>query len=659
MSNNEVIDIPEFIRHIQFGPGKVMDYKSQKVIVKFCDTSGKLEENTYQYELSDWKIKEIPENSLGALLIKTPAKVFSLVGNQDPKIIELCLKESKGKAKQMEIRALLEPLIKARGHKWNKWWKRIGQILRNYKFISFDKREKTYNLHEIPIQEDGLSRLNKDDIQIYELDTLADLSHLVIKNRLDFKNLDKTLTTSLWDRLCQVFEETSPKGRKTSEIIALGDVLSDILTVQKKWLNLVKKWIENEEVNLLGTRDAKVRAHALQTLGSIDWPKKRETLGSYILNEESSEKNRVTASRLLWHACNNTPQEYFDVLIEATKKLQISAKNPLIFLTSRAKRVLNSSIEFIRSIQGFKAIEAFCASSGRLLTSFFTKTFQPPLDSRPTKDMLNLWLEWKTKVEDLLLAEDKWIVWINSPILLRFCSEHARKRFFEEQKETERWTEYISNKMIEQANTGHIEYADTLYDLTTLMSDSSKAERIINSTFESGAFTSAEAQEWALSHTIKSKQPAGTLNGQDRVIEEELAKLAFHPREREISTNVARLLLLVKEREPLLSEVVAGFEELARLYEPTRMETVQELKSFQELLINHLENLRSFLRLEYIGKAGSIETYNPNKHQLLQETTLAPKYVEIVCSGVARRQKDGLPEVLQKAIVKPATGGSL
>jgi len=66
MTDKEEVKPPKFIRHIQFGPGKVVDHDPQtnKVIVRYRDVNGKLEENTYQYELSDWKIKEIPEDSL-------------------------------------------------------------------------------------------------------------------------------------------------------------------------------------------------------------------------------------------------------------------------------------------------------------------------------------------------------------------------------------------------------------------------------------------------------------------------------------------------------------------------------------------------------------------------------------------------------------------
>ena len=95
IKENEKTHFPEFIRHVQLGPGRVLDQKAQRIIVQFRNPNGELEDNTYQYDLSDWKIREIPRDSLGAVFFQEPAKVFLLIDAHDPQIVELCLKELK------------------------------------------------------------------------------------------------------------------------------------------------------------------------------------------------------------------------------------------------------------------------------------------------------------------------------------------------------------------------------------------------------------------------------------------------------------------------------------------------------------------------------------------------------------------------------------
>jgi len=659
MSNNKEIPVPEFIRHFQFGPGRVIDKNAQGITVQFRKSNGELDDNTYNYELSGWKTKEIPEDSLGALFIKAPAKVFSLIDAHNPEIVELFLRESKGEAKQTEIRRLLEPLIRARGHEWNKWWKKVGQRLRGYKSVTFDNKEKAYKIIDTEIQGGAFSDLSVDSIGAYQIDQVADLSELVFDRRSEFKNIDKSLITALWDRLCQVINESPPNGREASALLALGELLSDVLSIQDSWISLIQKWLENHEVNLLGIRDSKIRAYALKSLSNLEWSKKRETLGFYILHEESGEKNRVAASRLLWSTCESDPNQYFDILTEASKKLKVPARSPSVFIPSRAERVINPTIEFIGSLKGHDMIEAFCSGSTRFLIAFFTREFRAPMESKPAQDIFGIWLRWKKKVENLLPKEDTWIIWANFPSLLRSCSEHAQQKFIEGLKDVDNWIESISNIIIEQANEGRIESADSLYNLLTLMIDISKAEQALKSALNSGEFLSKEAQDWALSHMVKHKSHYEPKTSQEIIIEKQFAEMAFHPREKRVATDLARLLLIFREREESLIEAISNFEELVRLYEPVRSESIQALKSFFDLIVNGLEELRGFLKLEYIGSVGDIEEYNISKHQLVDEAIRKPKYVEIFHSGIGRKRNNGLLDILQKAIVKPATGGSL
>jgi len=637
----------------------VLDQKAQRILVQFRNPNGELEDNTYQYDLSDWKIREIPGDSLGAVFVQEPAKVFSLIDAHDPQIVELALKESKGKAKQTEIKGILEPLIVARGHDWNKWWKKIAQKLRKSKSISFDKKEKIYKTLDNEIETYAFPELSIDSIGTYQIDQLIDLSELIFDQISEFKKIDNSLMKSLWDRLCQVINEASPRGREATSLLALGELLSDILSMQGSWISLVQKWLENDEVNLLGVRDSKIRAYALKTLHNLEWKKKQETLGSYILHEESGEKNRLAASRLLWSACKGDPSQYFKILIEAVKELRVPARSPSVFIPSRSERVLNSTIEFINSLKDYHMIKAFCSGSTRLLIAFFTKEFRAPMESKAAQDMFHIWLRWKEKIEAILPREDTWIIWTHFPSLLRSCSEHARQRFFEGHKDIDKWIESISYFIVEQANEGRIENADDLYDLLTLMIDSSKAEQKLKSALNSGAFLSKAAQEWALSHIVKYKSHYEPKTTQAKVIEKQFAEMAFHPREKRIATGIARLLLIFREREESLIEATSSLEELVHLYEPVRLESIQALKSFFDLIGNGLEELRIFLKLEYIGSVGEIEPYSITKHQLIDEAIRSPKYVKILHLGIGRKRNDGLLEILQKAIVKPATGGPL
>lgn len=660
ISKDETIYSPDFVRHVQLGPGKVVDQKANRITVQFRNPNGRLEDKTYKYEIDDWKIKEIFENSIGGLFFQEPEKVISIIDDHDPKIVELCLRESNGEATQKEIRGLLEPLVSANNHEWNKWWKKVGQRLRNYKSVSFDKKEKAYKILDTQIQKSTLSGLTTDSIGAYESDQLADLSELIFDRIPEFQDIDKALMKALWDRLCQVINEISPRGREVSALLALGELLSDLLSIQNSWISLIKEWVGNDEVNVLGTRDSNIREYALKALGNLEWKKKRETLAFYILHEESGEKNRMSASRLLWVACKNEPKQYFDFLIKATKSLRVPNRSPLIFIPSRAKRVLNCSVEFIRDIQEYNMIETFCAASTRLLISFFTSHFPPPLESKLAQDMLLIWLSWKSKVENLLSSADTWIIWINFPLILRSCSEHVRQDFFYGNKDVDvnKWIENISSTLTEQANEDRIENAATLYELLTLIMDRSKAEQRLRLALNDGVFRSQEAKEWALSHTVKHKIHYESKTSQDEVIEKQFAEMAFHPKEKRIATDFGRLLLILKEQEMPLLEGISNLEELVGLYEPARIDSIQTVKSFIDLIKEGLHELKDFLKLEFIGTVGEIEEYNFNKHELVDKDIKHPKYVKILNSGIGKRMDNGLLEIILKAMVNPVTGGS-
>lgn len=659
ISKDETIYSPDFVRHVQLGPGKVVDQKANRITVQFRNPNGRLEDKTYIYEIDDWKIKEIFENSIGGLFFQEPEKVISIIDDHHPEIVELCLRESNGEATQKEIRGLLEPLVTANNHEWNKWWKKVGQRLRNYKSVSFDKKEKVYKILDTQIQKSTLSGLTTDSIGAYESDQLADLSELIFDRIPEFQGIDKALMKALWDRLCQVINEISPRGREVSALLALGELLSDLLSIQNPWISLIRKWVGNDEVNVLGIRDSKIREYALKALGNLEWKKKRETLAFYILHEESGEKNRMLASRLLWFACKNEPKQYFDFLIKATRALRVLNRSPLIFIPSRAKRVLNCSVEFIREIQEYNMIKTFCAASTKLLISFFTSHFPPPLESKLAQDMLLIWLVWKRKVENLLSPADTWIIWINFPLILRSCSEHGRQAFYgNKDVDVNKWIENISSALIEQANEDRIDNAATLYDLLTLIMDRSKAEQRLRLALNDGVFRSQEAKEWALSHTVKHKIHYEPKTIQNEVIEKQFAEIALHPKEKRIATDFGRLLLILKEKETSLLEGISNLEELVYLYEPARIDSIQAVKSFTDLIKDSLYELKDFLKLEFVGAVGEIEEYNFNKHELVDKAIQHPKYVEILYSGIGKRMNNGFLEIILKAIVNPITGGS-
>ncbi|MFX0202479.1 MAG: hypothetical protein ACFFCW_40755, partial [Candidatus Hodarchaeota archaeon] len=323
---------------------------------------------------------------------------------------------------------------------------------------------------------------------------------------------------------------------------------------------------------------------------------------------------------------------------------------------SRAERILNAVLQIIELIQEYESIKAFFMGCGGLLAVLFTRVSKPPMEFRPTETMLKLWLQWKKKAEQLLLPKYQWITWLAYMPVLRPCAEYARQKFFQEHKGTDGWIHTISAHIVDKANAGLLDAAENLYNAIIIMTSSNHAVQMLNYKFNKGEFISKEAQDWVLTHTVGERVPDSAIE-RDKKVQDQFAEVLYHPREKEIALEVARLLLLGKERESSLYEASRDFEELVSFYDPIRFESVQNLKSFLELLKSNFEGLRMLLGLEYFGIVGRIEEYNPNRHQLTENIVPAPSYIEIVHSGVARRQKDKPIEILQKALVKPATGG--
>lgn len=210
--------------------------------------------------------------------------------------------------------------------------------------------------------------------------------------------------------------------------------------------------------------------------------------------------------------------------------------------------------------------------------------------------------------------------------------------------------------IVRLANSALVEKAESLYQVLSLIGTSSSATQRLSQAFQESQFLNDTAQEWVLSHTVQAPTPSPNLDGKKNSVEDRLIEFALQPRERRLVHEIARLILLSWEKKATVSESVKGFEELAKLYDPFSLQSAQNLKTVYGLIHDSLESLRLMLGLDSIGVIGNIEVYNPNLHQLVDPTIAAPKYIEVLSLGMIRKQKDALPEVIQKAIVQPATG---
>ena len=140
-------------------------------------------------------------------------------------------------------------------------------------------------------------------------------------------------------------------------------------------------------------------------------------------------------------------------------------------------------------------------------------------------------------------------------------------------------------------------------------------------------------------------------------IKDEISELALHPREREISQYFSKLLIFYKDRQIKLKEIGDKVGEIISLYEPSLIELAQEFQNFKDFLSLNIEEIRRQLQLDYIGTIGNIEPFNPLKHELIGDERENIKFVKIITPGIERLKAGAPPDILQKAIVKLATGG--
>jgi hypothetical protein len=655
MTNKEN-DSRQFIRNLEVGYGKVLSSTADKIQVQLINNDGTIKNDIHEYELNSWKIKKLSEESFGRFFYENHEVALKLIDNYDLKIISLCLKELGGRATLNNLKEILEPILTTKGNSWNAWWKRISQKIRKEKLISYNRVEKVYFLDEDAIDSQTFLSLTPESISTLSDSNYVDLTQVAFEKLSIITDVDRNIVFLLWRRLCEVLVEKSPKDNNATALLAFGQLLSENLSIEENWSETVKGWINESEVNLWGLRNLKVRNKALNAISKIRWSKKIETLSSYIVNEESGEKNRKNAFGILWKECEKNPKIFFKALIKSTNAIQIVEKNPLQFLSARPRRVLNSHMEFIRSTKSDDQIRDFYEGDIELLLSFFSKFFKMPFESDAAKTMLNIWIDWKEKIQTLV-PKKEWILWSSDKRLLRACNSFTREKFFKQHEENNKWIVTINSFLLDKANIGDMEETQILFDVLSMIAGNEEAEKRLSSALRSGKIYNNTAQEWAMSILIYTEDEKELETEGSREIQNEISNLVFHPREREISQYFSRLLIFYKERENKLKEIKETFSELINLYDPSLIEMVQEFESFSDLLSLNLEELKRQLHLNFIGSVGKIEPFNPIRHQVITDEREKVKFVKIITPGVEILRKGVPPEIIQKAIVTYATGG--
>jgi len=647
-SNKEV----KFIRHINRGPGKVISQESENITIHFVKPNGIFEDSIVNYQLTDWKIKIIPDNSLGALFIINPGNILSLIDNHDPLVIELLLKESTGTSSLADIKTVFQPLLSQRKTEWKIWWKKTAQRIKTYKNIKYNAKLKEYFITEQSLDTDNLDKFILSVLQSSDIFELANLSQIIIKRLPELKELSIGITNNLWNHLLKALNINSPEGRWATGLLALGEVLSTILGLKKIWINVLREWVGETEVNLLGIRDADVRVFALKAVNRITWNQKLKTLSTYIINEESGEKNRKFAVNLLWSTCKNNSQDFFYSLIDGVRTSEVGSKVNLEHIEPRAKRILTSIIELLNNIKLNDSIELFCQGSIRLLTTIFLNSFNPPLDYGPTEAILNIWADWKKKVDNILLHDNRYISWNSLIYLFRLSSNAALVKYLREYKQFDIWIEAIFNNLLYLANKNNFEQADVMFQTLTYLISLDDVKNRIKIVLQEGNFKGREAQEWALSISIGEESIA-------KISKEGFSGNIPSVKEQELIRELANLCVLTKIREGLISKAIDKFKELSRFYEPMHLQMGNDLDSFMQILNIRIKEIMELTSMEFFGKNGAIEQYNPSRHHLIENGPYSPKFVEIISIGILKKQKEGPPLILQKAIVKTLNGANL
>jgi len=639
-----------YIRHLRLGSGRVLNSDNDKYSIIFRSADGSLSSER-RIDKSPTLVREISSDSLGAIFVEEPNRIYDLVNRNDTEIVVLTLKELNGEALQKDIKNCLEPIVVYQGQVWKDWWKKISQKLKHSKTIKLDSVKNKYFLSENSYQISNLDKLKSGEIQAFTKDDFIRTSQSLLEFTTELKAINRHALTLLWNRLCEVIQESSPISTEIVGLIAFGESLSNIIPVRNQWDSFLINWLNGRELNISGIRDANLRYLALQSVTRIDWPQKAYTLALYIVAEESSEKNRSAAMRSLWDIKQYQPKAVFPLLIKAARKIDIRSNAALPKISSKAERILLCLVPYANNIDDEELIKQYCVSCVDILLSLISQVTKVPMDFAAAKKILDICFLWRNKTVNTLHIEHQWTTWLIYVPILKACEEYAIHKYLADNNLLDQMVSDLSDIIVEKANQGQIDVAEKFYSMLILVTEGSKATQQLSILYDHGMFKSNDAINWALSYIV-GEQSTVNVSEQEKIQLAELSDYTYHQRETEIAIDYSRFLLFLKERENVIKNIYSSYEELVNFYDQTKVDMVHHMNSFFESLNKHAETLRILLNLEYIETVGKKEEYNPNRHQLIGDANSAPKYVNILIPGIGRRTNNGPFEILQKAIVK-------
>ncbi len=640
-----------YIRHARLGSGRVVESDKEKVFVTLRSPDGSVT-TEQRIDKASSLVKEIPPDSLGALIHNDPQKVYDRINNYDLEIIASALKEFHGAASQKDLKSIFEPIILYQKKEWNPWWKKISQKIKNSRVIQLDSISKKYFLINESAQLAKFDNLTAKDIQSFGAGDFTRFSQSILEYSTELKGINKETLVLLWTRLCDIIKDTSPASPEIIGLIAFGEGISHIISRRASWDAFLTEWLDNRELNLLGIRDSNLRYLGLQAVSRIHWPSKTYTLARYIVAEESSEKNRSSAARALWNTCQYQPHEFFSSLLEAARKHEVAINTPMAKISARAERIIICLVPFAKDITDEDSLNQYCLGCGNVLLSIYTKITKVPMAYAATKTALDICFHWRSKIINTLQPEYRWLTWKIFLPVFKACEEYAVHKYLKDGGLNAQLVSEIQKIIVEKANQGQIDTSDEYFSImiTSLGKDSAVQE--LTNLYNQGSFKSSESVAWALKYVVSQRRESRRVAPEGTGLSGEITEYAYHQRETEIAMDYATFLLFLREQEHVMKSICASYEELVNFYDQTKVDLAHKLSTFFELLRKHADTVKARLKLEYVDTVGVVEEYNPNRHHLIGEPNASPKYVEILIPGIGRRTKNGPVEILKKAIVK-------